>query len=81
MPPSRFKPPELEFLKDRKPIWERLKHRPDNNKNVDRLLKERTKFIRETVKEFLVKFPERDPSVSDPSPVMFTQDQLVDFPE
>ncbi|KAG8680029.1 hypothetical protein FRC11_003010, partial [Ceratobasidium sp. 423] len=81
MPPSRFKPPELDFLKGHLPTWERLKHRPTNNANIDRLLKERTKFIRKTIKAFFERFPERDPSVNDPSPVTFTQEMLSEFPE
>ncbi|KAG8699375.1 hypothetical protein FRC11_013732, partial [Ceratobasidium sp. 423] len=81
MPRSRFKPAELDFLKEHLPTWEKLKHRLTKNANFDRLLKERTTFIRKTIKQFFEKFPERDPSINDPTPVTFSQEQLSDFPE
>ncbi|KDN40414.1 hypothetical protein RSAG8_08177, partial [Rhizoctonia solani AG-8 WAC10335] len=81
MPPSRFKPAELNFLRDRIPQWEQLKDRPRNKKNQNEHLKEKACFIRLVIKDFFVSFPEHDPSVSDTSPDTFTEDLLAAFPE
>ncbi|KAG8714483.1 hypothetical protein FRC11_008285 [Ceratobasidium sp. 423] len=81
MPPSQFKPTELDFLKGHLPTWGKLKHRPTNNANFDQLLKEQTTFIHKMIKQFFEKFPERDPSINDPIPVTSSQEQLSDFPK
>ncbi|KDN34348.1 hypothetical protein RSAG8_12553, partial [Rhizoctonia solani AG-8 WAC10335] len=81
MPPTRFKPQELQFLRDRLPQWEQLKHRPTQNKNVDQHFKEKARFIRVIIKDFFMRFPECDPSVNDPSSETFSEEQLATFPE
>ncbi|CEL53432.1 glycoside hydrolase 15-related protein [Rhizoctonia solani AG-1 IB] len=81
MPRSNFRPAEVAFLRSRIPEWIRTKSLPATKSNANSLLAERRVLIRSIAEELLLKFPDRDPSVSDPTAVTYTQEDLERLPE
>ncbi|KDN34208.1 hypothetical protein RSAG8_12693, partial [Rhizoctonia solani AG-8 WAC10335] len=81
MPAPSFRPLEAELLRSQLGEWQRMKAITVNKGNVDTLLRERRQFIRQVTLMLLAKFPERDPSASDPSPLTYTQEDLERLPE
>ncbi|KAG8763027.1 hypothetical protein FRC11_006402 [Ceratobasidium sp. 423] len=81
MPAATFRPVEVTFLRPLIPRWEEMKKKRANERNVDQLLKERTQFIRKVCTDFLAKFPERDPSISDPGALTFSEEDIAKFPQ
>ncbi|KAG8744513.1 hypothetical protein FRC11_013431 [Ceratobasidium sp. 423] len=81
MPRPAFRPPEVELLRTKLPDWVRMKGVRATKANVEELLSERRRFIREVTADFLAKFPDRDPSVSDPGPTTYSQEQIELLPQ
>ncbi|KAG8727196.1 hypothetical protein FRC11_013710, partial [Ceratobasidium sp. 423] len=81
MPGPGFRPPEAAYLKTLIPDWNKTKPRAGNPKGRKDAYKGRTEFISNLVRNFLIKFPDHDPSVSDPGPVTYTQAELNQLPE
>ncbi|KDN41820.1 hypothetical protein RSAG8_07191, partial [Rhizoctonia solani AG-8 WAC10335] len=81
MPAPRFRPTEIQFLRSQLTEWQRMKAVPVSKSNVDSLLRERRQFIREVCMQLMARFPDRDPSVSDPSHLTYSAEDLERLPE
>ncbi|EUC56772.1 hypothetical protein RSOL_196110, partial [Rhizoctonia solani AG-3 Rhs1AP] len=80
MPPARFRPNEQTFFEQRIPLWEKIKSGPGSQRSKS-TRRERNEFIQRTCKDFYVSFPERDPTIGDPTPLTFSKDVVDDFEE
>ncbi|KAG8731581.1 hypothetical protein FRC11_003487 [Ceratobasidium sp. 423] len=80
MPATTLRRVKVEYLNTEVPTWRILKGKWTTGPDGRSQLQAQTTHIRNVCKIFLQKFPERDPTVSDPTPITFTQDELEDFP-
>ncbi|KDN41895.1 hypothetical protein RSAG8_07112, partial [Rhizoctonia solani AG-8 WAC10335] len=81
MPRSIFRQAEQEFLEGYIDRWSKLKQRPSQGQTYTQGLAQRTELIREITKAFLLTFPERDPTASDPSPIIYNEADLALLPK
>ncbi|KDN34023.1 hypothetical protein RSAG8_12884, partial [Rhizoctonia solani AG-8 WAC10335] len=80
MPPSQFRNAEQDFLCQRIPQWKKFQRTPGRAKSKAKR-RERIEFVQQTCKDFYKAFPERDPTVGDPTPLTFLKDVVDDFEE